>query len=166
MRMDCKRVRELLPEYADGRLDSGWSGSLVDHLSGCASCGRELTALRETWRMLLAYRPIEAELAARVKRRIHGPFARFIRIAAPLAAAAAVLVVIAIIVHSPPTSDMDAVVAREWRKMSEEDRSLLRELARDEDRELAENMEWIEALELLAGDRWAEGADPFSRNGH
>ncbi len=160
--MDCTRVRELLPEFGDGRLGAGQVRPIEEHVTACAACGRELAVLRGTWDLLKAYPPIEADVAGAVQRRIRNPFARALRILAPLAAAAAILIVATAVFLSPPGGATDSVEV-EVGKLAPEDRALLTELAKDEDRELIENLELLRALEFVGADQLS--ADhPF--NGH
>ncbi len=39
--MKCEEISELLPDYLQGRLDSGQTAEVEKHLAGCASCGEE-----------------------------------------------------------------------------------------------------------------------------
>jgi len=156
--MDCKRVRELMAEYVDGRLGAAAAGPLRAHVEECSACRREQALLEGTWNLLLQYPEIEADVLARVRRKIHNPWSRFLRVAGSVAAAAAVLLAVVVFVSGPADP-----VAAEVSKLAPADRELLDELAKPENRDLLENMDVIKALEMLGADR-AEGRDPW--NGH
>jgi anti-sigma factor RsiW len=160
---ECTRTREALPEYSDGRLGSVRAGEVRAHLDRCADCRREEALLQGTWNVLENYPEINADLLTPVRRKVRGPWVRFLKIAAPVAAAAAVLLAVFLVVDSTPKPAPEAVqVQVELEKMSPEDRSLLIELAKDENKELIENMELLRSLELLGAEKLGE--DPF--NGH
>ncbi len=160
---DCTRTRDALPEYSDGRLGSVQAGEIRAHLEGCAGCRREASLLQGAWNLLGNYPEIHADLLTPVRRKVRGPWVRFLKIAAPLAAAAAVLLAVFLVVDSTPTPPPeDAQVQVELKQLSPEDRSLLIELAKDENKDLIENMELLRSLELLGAERLGE--DPF--NGH
>jgi len=160
---DCTRTREALPEYSDGRLGSARTGEIRDHLERCADCRHEASLLQGAWSLLGNYPEIHADLLTPVRRKVRGPWVRFLRVAAPLAAAAAVLVAVFLVVDSTPAAPPEDVqVQVELKEMTPEDRSLLIELAKDENKDLIENMELLRSLELLGAEKLGE--DPF--NGH
>lgn len=42
MTMECRRAREVVEDYAAGRLPAAEAADLEGHLKGCSACGREL----------------------------------------------------------------------------------------------------------------------------
>ena len=47
MAQKCEEIRELLPAYEDGELDSGDRRRVESHLAGCPACAREAVWVRE-----------------------------------------------------------------------------------------------------------------------
>ena len=72
MDMDCLRVKSLLSEFADEKLDAGTAWLVQTHLSGCDTCGRihhELSAVRQMLQTLPTATPsagFDAALAQRL----------------------------------------------------------------------------------------------------
>jgi len=50
--MDCKEIKELLFDYAAGRLSSGLRVHVEEHISTCETCKTELTELKKTLPLL------------------------------------------------------------------------------------------------------------------
>ncbi len=53
--MDCKKAKNLMPEYLDQGLSSEDQKLLDKHLAGCHECRRELEMLRSSWELLSEY---------------------------------------------------------------------------------------------------------------
>ena len=101
----CRRLREWLPEYAEGRLSGEPRAAVEQHLVECGRCTQEVAALRA---MLSALRAIPAEappdsLVPGVRRAVarhvaasrrHAPRPFWARIAVPAAAATGLLAVV------------------------------------------------------------------------
>src|SRR5437870_648187 len=69
--MRCERLQELLPAYNDGDLSGRLNQQVSDHLDGCESCRRELTAQQRALRALGAGRhPVSIDLWADFSRRL------------------------------------------------------------------------------------------------
>lgn len=54
--MDCKKAKNLMPEYLDQGLSSEDQKLLDKHLAGCHECRRELEVLRSSWELLSEYK--------------------------------------------------------------------------------------------------------------
>ncbi len=70
--MNCRRVRELLPLYADGELEGPALAPVTAHLAGCEACCRRLAADRELAARLAALPAAEDadRVAAHVRERV------------------------------------------------------------------------------------------------
>ena len=68
----CKKLRERLPEYAEGTLTGGARARLERHLASCAHCAHELAALQTVIRAVRATEPetVPDTLVPRVRRAV------------------------------------------------------------------------------------------------
>ena len=68
----CKKLRERLPEYAEGTLTGGPRARLERHLASCAHCADELAALQTVIRAVRATEPetVPDTLVPRVRRAV------------------------------------------------------------------------------------------------
>lgn len=144
-RMECAKTRDRMQELLDGRLSAAEAAAARAHLEGCAECRRERELLSETWNLLLAAPALQADLLPGVRRRLRR--GRLFRILAPLAAAAVLVLALAAGFFRPSAS-----IEGELRGLSEEERALLFELAKDDQRELLEDLEAIELLEVIGAE--------------
>jgi anti-sigma factor RsiW len=58
--MKCNKVRNNLIVHLDGKLDQNLSNEINQHLANCPDCRKELTLLRESWKALDEFTPIDA----------------------------------------------------------------------------------------------------------
>ncbi len=70
--MDCKKAKNLIPEYLDQGLSSEDQKLLDKHLAGCHDCRRELEMLRSSWELLSEYEApaVEDDFTAKVVFRV------------------------------------------------------------------------------------------------
>lgn len=111
---DCQKLREYLPEYAEGRLAGRARARVERHLGTCARCAHEVAYLRS---MIGTVRAIPAEsapddLVARVCQAIDeqapapaAPVFTWVRLAVPAAVLTGV-VAVALVLKTPVTRDL------------------------------------------------------------
>ena len=63
--MNCEQVRQLLPEFIDGTLDSSTKGEVDRHLLTCPECSRETSELQILFATMENSRPIRPSMALR-----------------------------------------------------------------------------------------------------
>lgn len=73
--MDCSRSRDLLSEYADGVLDTKTRADLERHLSSCAECRKDLSALQSLINDLGSLSPVAppSDFLRQVHKRLDHP---------------------------------------------------------------------------------------------
>jgi hypothetical protein len=106
---ECKKLRERLPEYAEGKLGGRLRARMERHLAQCARCAAEVEEIRAVIEAVRAV-PSEAvpeHLVARVRRAVHerasappAPGQLWTRVAVPVAALTA-LIAIGFALRSP-----------------------------------------------------------------
>ena len=57
--MHCREIKQLIPEYIQGELNSDIQARVQSHLNACHGCREELRLMGETWRMLGEVEDIE-----------------------------------------------------------------------------------------------------------
>jgi len=70
--MKCSKIRKILIFYLDGKFEQNLSNEINQHLVNCPDCRKEVNILRETWRALDEFAPIDipAGFSQRVLKRI------------------------------------------------------------------------------------------------
>lgn len=58
--MKCNKVRNNLIVHLDGKLDQNLSNEINQHLTNCPDCRKEANLLRESWKSLDEFTPIDA----------------------------------------------------------------------------------------------------------
>jgi anti-sigma factor RsiW len=74
MSLTCRKVAELLIDFADGTLPADQRALLERHLCGCVPCAIYMHTYHDTIRLTQALpdEPLPEEFAARLKSMLHG----------------------------------------------------------------------------------------------
>ena len=57
--MQCREIKQLIPEYIQGGLDGNIRNQVESHLSTCRDCREEIRLMEKTWQMLGEVESIE-----------------------------------------------------------------------------------------------------------
>lgn len=70
--MDCREIKELIPIYLDGELESQDHRLVAEHLLSCEACRAEAQTIEKSWEMLGELDPIEPDpnYMTRFRKRI------------------------------------------------------------------------------------------------
>lgn len=70
--MECEKIRPFLDDFAEGELRSPHTEIVEEHLKACPSCQRELSATRQTIRLLAEFREVDEppDFVQQVRERI------------------------------------------------------------------------------------------------
>lgn len=70
--MTCNKIEKNLMAYLDGKLDQSISNEINQHLTNCPDCQKEVTILRESWKALDEFSPIDtpSDFSQKVLKRM------------------------------------------------------------------------------------------------
>jgi hypothetical protein len=70
--MECEKIQPFLDGFAEGELSSSQVETIEEHLEGCASCRKELSAIRQTVGLLKEFGEVEEpeDFVEQVRKRI------------------------------------------------------------------------------------------------
>lgn len=153
--MNCEQARGRLAAFDD----TASATEVREHLAECEACRAEARAHRETWHLLQASAWVvpSAGFLRGVRDKAVASRSRVLRFLAPVAAAAAaILVAVLSMRQSPvpaPANPVAAAAEHELSRLSPEDRHLFDALNDEETWALVENLDVLQALDIVGAER-------------